>query len=509
VWQLTPFQLAGSLARAIAPAKMTASLKASLERYATLGRPFTADPSILNASPLFAAELVAEIRRLVDAIMTAPAMLAPCLGAGINEACVAQVIDGVGGRAFRRPLSAEEKAAFLAFFTEQQKGLAPPEALKLTLRRLLAAPEVFFRREVGVIDTKTGLARLSAHELADLVAYTLTDEPPDAMLRAAADSGGLLTPAMLEAHVRRLLDPAPPLETLIEATSDVRRRATGLVRFFREWLDIESIKYADGDERTLRWMDNEPTMSVLHTLWRGDGRLETLLSTDQTFYSNTLASLYKVPAPAAFETPTKAADGRRGLLMQAGWLIAHDTTTRRGEFIRSRLFCQHIKAPPGVDNNLDGLKIDLEKMEKRRLNPREVRARHMMDPQCATCHNLLDTLGFPFDNFDRKGLVRTKWDGFDIDTRGQILNTGSTNGMVANGAELAVKLGASADVRDCFVVQLYGFVHGRAPTDEDACYLDRLKKSFAASGGKIRELLVQMLLGDEMRARTPLWEEKK
>lgn len=512
VWQLSPLQLASAVGQ-VAPGIDARGVEARLARYAAVGAPFSNDPQILNASPLFATELVGVIRDAAEALAKSPAMLDPCLPAATAPGCIEGLVDRLGRSVLRRPVAREHRDALVAYHREIAGKHGAQTALVALLRRLLAAPDALFRSEVGALDPATGVARLTPFEVADLVAFTLTDAPPDAGLRAAADDGSLTDKAVLATHVRRLLAEAPAAQDVVEASTGAPRRITGLMRFFREWLDVDRTRFASrpklggSEERVLRWLDNEPMMFLRHALWQDGGRLSRLLSADYTIYSNTLASIYGLPA-GMYEGPMPTQQGRRGLLMQAGFLTGHDSATDRGLFIRNRLFCQIIPAPPNVDMNLEGLKAEAEAQEKRKIDPREIRRRHMADPACAGCHQQLDPLGFPFDAFDEVGAVRETWDGFRIDTAGEILGTQRTDGKVTNAVDLVSKVAASPDVRDCFVQQLYAFVHGRRPGEEDTCYLDRLRERFASSQGDVRDLLAEMLVGDETLTRTPLWEKK-
>ena len=56
---------------------------------------------------------------------------------------------------------------------------------------------------------------------------------------------------------------------------------------------------------------------------------------------------------------------------------------------------------------------------------RERLARHMADPSCAACHNLMDPLGFALENFDFIGQWRDAEGGVPVDAHGVFVD-GST-----------------------------------------------------------------------------------
>lgn len=513
VWQLGPAQLAFTYERLTGVDPLT--LKQSFERYASVGDPYTAQSNILNASSLFATELLDEVKLIAEELLAAPAGRLPACAEQppLDEACAAEVVDQLGAAAFRRPVSQTRKEILLDHFRERRSTDGAEVASIDLVRRILAAPEVVFRYELGGPGAEPGLVRLTPYELADALAYSLTDAPPDEALLAAAVDGSLHDSDVLREHAERLLATAPPRDDVVAADDqEPPPRLTGLLRFVGEWVGLDQTRLAvpespsnagHHDERILRWLQNEVLLFARHVFWEDDAALETLLSADYTFYSKTLAEYYGRPVPPEDEEglPLPTEGGRLGLLMQGSFLTGHPTTTLRGVFIRSRLLCQPIVAPPNADMNLEGLEDEAEQEQGVDLSPREVRALHLEDPQCSGCHKLLDPLGFPFDVYDDLGQLRTEWDGFPIDTQGEVTGTTATNGQFSDAPELVQALADSPDVATCFVEQLYAYVHGRPPTAEDTCYLDQLKQSFLESGGDVRALLVEMVTNESMQYR--------
>lgn len=517
LWQLSPFQLTRSM-QGVAPAGTVGNLQSRLELYAARGNPYSADPNIINGSTLLLTELFSTLRTVADGFMTEPPMWAACLKEDApGEPCIQETLTQLGRRAYRRPLEQAELDTFMKMYRDKKAELDHDAATQLVIRRLLNAPPVLFRSERGVMDPKTGIATLTPYELADWLSYTLTDGPPDAELRQAADDGSLSDPEVMRAQAKRLLDVQPELDSVIVETIGAPRLVTGPMRFFREWLDVDATTNATRpelnkldnltEERVLRWLDNEVMMFLRYILWQGDAKLSTMLSADfSALNSNTLMRYYGLPSrPDTDVSP--ATDGRLGLLMQASFLTGHKSATSRGLFIRNKLLCQSVPAPPlEADMNLEGLSDDLAKEGGMRLSPREVRAKHLEDPQCSGCHAFIDELGFPFDGFDTSGRPRDMWDGFPIDTAGKIVGTKAIDGAVSTPQELIQSLAQADEVHDCFVIQLYSYVHGRAPGQEDTCYIERLQQRFKDSGGDVRDLMIELVTGPEAYQRTPLWD---
>jgi hypothetical protein len=528
-WQLTPKQLAttyAQLAPELTPQQIQ-QLEIKLLLYAVHAEPYSSTPSLSNATPAFVNEAVDAIAVTVRSILSQESLesVHPCLDSGRDSACIDETVERFGRTAWRRPVSPDEHAAMTEFYDSMVTEYGEDVALELLLRRILGHPAALFRSTVGEVPEGEDFARLNPHEIADFVAYTITERAPDAELSAAADSGELTDPAVLESHVRRLMAEPPATETVVADGTNDPKKVVGILRFFREWLDVDDIQYANIDEvrdlndrnglnveRALRWLDNESMMFLRHVLWNSLGTLEEILSADY-IYTGGSRSLwrYYIESPSfdgdSPET-TEAPDGRMGILMQGGWLVSHKSATHRGLFIRAKMFCEEVEAPVNdqIDMNLPGLEEQLEAEEGRDLSPREVRERHMTDPSCSGCHRTIDPMGFPFDHFGTDGLYRQDWDGFTIDTTGEIVGTEMTDGQVDGAQALVSTLADSPEVRACFVEQLYTYVHGRHVQQSDTCYLDRLKADFEANGD-VRELFVQMLIGEESLTRTPRWLE--
>src|SRR5207244_2141497 len=101
-----------------------------------------------------------------------------------------------------------------------------------------------------------------------------------------------------------------------------------------------------------------------------------------------------------------------------GNLAARDLSTRtsivhRGVAMRTLFMCQIVAAPPP---NVPALgPIDATLTQAQRL------ALHRQDPACAACHDNIDSLGTPFEDFDAVGRRRTVDEaGHPVDTTGAL-----------------------------------------------------------------------------------------
>jgi hypothetical protein len=121
---------------------------------------------------------------------------------------------------------------------------------------------------------------------------------------------------------------------------------------------------------------------------------------------------------------------------------------------------------------------------------RERFAAHTESDSCRTCHELIDPIGFGFENYDAVGRYRATENGSPIDATGTIIGTDDMDGDFDGAVALAHSLANSEQVHQCFVRQWFRFGHGRSEKPEDVCTLDALFADFEAADLDIRELLV-------------------
>jgi hypothetical protein len=84
--------------------------------------------------------------------------------------------------------------------------------------------------------------------------------------------------------------------------------------------------------------------------------------------------------------------------------------------------------PPAPPPNVPALKENDEGGKVTTV--RERLEEHRKNPTCATCHKVMDPLGFSLDNFDAIGQWRTKELGLPIDASGQLADGTKISGVV-------------------------------------------------------------------------------
>jgi hypothetical protein len=322
----------------------------------------------------------------------------------------------------------------LAFFIRGRRtGGSFDAGIQLALERVLVDPGFLLRvyHDPSTRSARSGQAtiqRLSDLEVASRLSFFLWSSIPDERLLDLAARKQLMTPATLEQEVRRML--ADP------------RAATALVDgFAAQWLNLRRLadvvvdpdRYPTYDDSLLQAFEQETELFVASTL-REDRSVSDLLNADYTFVNERLARHYGVPGVygSRFRKVLLPNHEQRGGLLAHGSLLA--TTSypdRTSPVLRGKFLLNNILGlptpppPPGVDTNLAEIKPDAPPP-----TIRERLAQHRTSPSCASCHSVIDPLGFALEQFDAIGAWRTTDEsGKPVDARATTLDGATIEGM--------------------------------------------------------------------------------
>ena len=108
---------------------------------------------------------------------------------------------------------------------------------------------------------------------------------------------------------------------------------------------------------------------------------------------------------------------RGGLLRQGSILTVTSYATRTSPVIRGKWILENILGtpPPPPPPNVPALK---DNTVSATLSVRERLAEHRANAACASCHKLMDPVGFSLENFDAVGRWRTLEEGKPVDATG-------------------------------------------------------------------------------------------
>ncbi len=340
--------------------------------------------------------------------------------------CAKQVISTLARRAYRRPVSDSDLEILLSFYQKGRNKGSFDAGIETALRLILTDPKFLYRMEPDPSNPIPGsINRITDLELASRLSFFLWSSVPDDELLTAATQGKLKDPATLQQQVKRMLAD-PKAESLV-------------TNFASEWLflrNLQSVNPASEDfpnfDDNLRQAFRQETEMFVGSVFHEDRNVLDLLTADYTFVNERLAKHYGIPNiyGSQFRRVPVVQDERRGLLGQGSILTVTSYPTRTSPVLRGKWILENIMGtpPPAPPPNVPALKESDEGGKVTTV--RERLEEHRKNPTCATCHKVMDPLGFSLDNFDAIGQWRTKDSGLPIDASGQLADGTKISGIV-------------------------------------------------------------------------------
>ncbi len=344
-----------------------------------------------------------------------------------EEACAKKILGTIARRAYRRPSTDADVLALLKFYKQGRADGGFENGIEMALRAVLVSPEFLFRVEQNPAKAAPGSAyKISNLELASRLSFFLWSSIPDDELLNAATTGKLASPAVLEQQVRRML-------------RDDRSRVL-VTNFAEQWLYLRNLASTNPDMRlfadfddNLRQSFKQETELFFESILREDRNVLDLLSANYTFLNERLAKHYGIPNVygSRFRKVTLAPDsGRGGLLSQGSVLAVTSYPNRTSPVIRGKWILDNILGvpPPPPPPFVPALKENggIGKA----LSMRERMAQHRDNPACSGCHQLMDPVGFAFENYDAVGRWRNVDDSVPIDAAGSLPDGSKFKGVV-------------------------------------------------------------------------------
>jgi hypothetical protein len=416
--------------------------------------------------------------------------------------CGKRFVQEFGKKAFRRPLDEGEQQRYQALLAREPDFF---KGAQLVVEAMLQSSNFLFW-----LDT-TPDPKLKAWATASRLSYSVWDTMPDPELFAAAERGELSTRQGVEKQVRRMLADPRAHESLDEYVS--------------QWLRFDRLVTASKDRRkfpyftreTINAMTTEARTFVSDLVWNDDDFMK-LFTANYGYVSPELARIYGVTAPAKDfdKVPFPANSERAGILGQGLFLALtakpeDSSPTARGLFIREQFLCQHVPdPPPGVNTNLPPV------TEAKPQTNRERMSEHATNASCATCHRLMDGVGFGLEKFDaigaRRGQLvlefRTKSKDDEeeeghghppdkivtlpLDTRAFV--AGIPNSEFSSPVQLGAVLANSTLCQECIVRQYFRYQAGRTDTPADRPLLNAVTENFRSSGFHFKELILSLVV---------------
>jgi hypothetical protein len=321
--------------------------------------------------------------------------------------CARRILSTLMRRALRRPVDDADLSTPLKLFHEGRDGGGFEAGIEMALSSVLVHPEFLFRIE----HDPAGVASHTAYSIGDLqlasrLSFFLWSSLPDDELLDLAERGRLREPGILEQQTRRLL-------------TDERSDAL-VTNFAGQWLHLRNLEsvtpdgrlYPDFDDN-LRQAFRRETELFFESIVREDRSVLDLLRADDTFLNERLAKHYGIPHVygSRFRRVSLDENSKRGGLLRHGSVLtvtSYATRTSpvlRGKWILENLLGSPPSPPP---DNIPALE---DNSVAANLPVRERLALHRANPACASCHDVIDPIGFSLANYDAVG----RWRDMEVD----------------------------------------------------------------------------------------------
>ena len=416
-------------------------------------------------------------------------------------------------RTLGRSPKEDELERFVRLMEVNVKDAGRVAGVRYSLAAVFLLPEAIFRYEVGGEPDETGKARLTAAEIADALAYSLTDDPPPSWLVNAAKKGQLDNAEGVAEAVRKMF-------------ADPKVRRPRILRFFHEFFEYgkaaevfknpEDFKYhkakvlISDTDNLVRWI-LEKDENVFYELLttnrsfvntRYDSNKKLIVQYEagrQVHQSYSLPPDWKWTDEQPIEMP---AGTRAGILTQPSWLVAwsmnqDNHAILRGKWIRERLLGNVVPDIP--------ITVDAQLPEAPDKTLRE-RMAVTQEEYCWQCHKLMNDVGLPFETYDHFGRWRAVELDKPVDAQGGIDRTGDKRidgTKTADAIEFVYALAKSERVEQVFVRHVFRYFTGRNENAGDGPSLRAAHEAYRKSGGSFKALVTAILSSESFLYRTP------
>jgi hypothetical protein len=387
-------------------------------------------------------------------------------------------------RAFRRPLTDEQKTVFI---DRQFKATRNADAAVKRIMLLVLKSPRFLYRELGN-------GRPDGYDVASRLSFGLWDSLPDQPLLDAAAAGQLSAREQVVRQAERMV-------------GDLRARSK-LREFFLQWLKVDQAPDIAKDPRQYPQY-NELIGSDLRTsldLFLEDviaseaADFRQLLRADYVYLNGRLAQLYgaNLSPNATFQKVNLDPGERAGILthpylMTSFAYTASSSPIHRGVFLARSVLGRVLRPPPEA---VAPLAADLHP----ELTTRQRVTLQTRPESCQSCHGMINSLGFTLEHFDAVGRYRNEEKGRPIDMSGSYETRSGELVHFEGIRELAEFLAGSGEAHTAIVQQLFHYLV-KQPVRAYGQTLPDLKRFFTAHDFNLHKLMVEIMATSALTPR--------
>lgn len=405
---------------------------------------------------------------------------------------------------FRETISTESRSATVTA-TDRSWQHRFDYGIQRAIETVLVNPNFLFRveeveEESPADSAGTGTVQISDFELASRLSYFLWSSLPDAELLDLASAGRLSDPGVLASQVDRML---------------ADERSGSLVsNFAAQWLQLRNIDSVTPDLRlfpdfddNLRTAFRKETELLFDEAKRRNLSVLRLIDSDHTFLNERLAIHYGIHDVKGShfrsvdlrdqDSPAKQHRGgilRHGSILSVTSYATRTSPTIRGNWVLENLFGT---PPPPPPPNVPALKEPASALVE--LSVRDRLAKHRADPACASCHDLIDPVGFALDHFDAVGRWRLYDGDLAVDASGTLPDGRKVDGVQPLEQSLL-------DNPDLFVstmvAKLMTFALGRGTDYRDSATIRNLVKKTKTDDYRFASLIHGIVQSEPFQYRS-------
>lgn len=400
-----------------------------------------------------------------------------------------QLLIDFAARAFRREVTLAEVEKILRLVESQkEKGRSGIEAFADGINAILCSPSFLYWDEGSDV-------ALHSSALVNRLSSFLWASVPDEDLLAQELAGD---PAKLQMVCQEMLRDA--------------RRAGFVSGFLDSWLTLSDLGSTPPDRSAFSSfyhydldsaMRTETRMFFEHVL---DENLSVLnfLDSDFTFVNKRLAMHYGLEVPNAlksnpfqFKKVSLPTHRRGGLLGQASVLTVSANGIDTSPVVRGVWLLENVLGTPPSPPPPDVEPLDPDVRGAKTI--RDQLTKHRSDPNCNSCHQRIDPLGFALENFDPIGGWRAKYShGAKVDASGELPNGSSFKDVT----ELKqVLLSQKPLFVKALTEKMLRYAIGRRLGPQDRPHVDAIMKELESRGLGLRDLVELIVQSEPFRSR--------
>ncbi len=414
-----------------------------------------------------------------------------------EEPCAEKILSSLMRRAFCRPVTKEDMDLPMSYFRKARAQDGFEAGIETALSSILVSPHFLFHIEQDPdgVSPKTAY-RLPDLQLASRLSFFIWSSIPDDQLLDLASRSELSKPKTLAKQVKRML-------------ADPRAR-TLATNFADQWLYLRNLNSLSPDARlfpdfddNLRQAFRQETILFFESILEGDQSVLRLLKSDYTFLNDRLAKHYGITGiqGSHFRKVALKPDSKRGGLLRHGSILSVTSyPTRTSPVIRGHWILGNLlgSPPPPPPADVPALK---ERTISSTLSGRERLAQHRANPACASCHNLMDPVGFSLENFDALGRWRDLEDGKPVDASGGFPDGSQLTGVDALEQTLLKRPNLFVGT---FAEKLLTFALGRGIESYDGPAIRKIVNQTEADDFRFSSLIIAVVNSVPFKMRNSL-----